>query len=77
MINIKLYDSKNCPCPSDCKRRGKCRECCEFHHNRGDQTYCEYMVAKVSSDNKAPASPERSIASGRKLRLLDYGPCAG
>ena len=67
------YTPKDCPCPSDCKRRGHCRECIAFHHGRGEQTYCEFLT---------DGPPELSAASGhvysgRELRLLDYGPCAG
>ncbi|MDZ7816502.1 MAG: hypothetical protein U5N86_11050 [Planctomycetota bacterium] len=66
-------DSKfnpNCPCPSDCKRRGYCADCIAFHHGRGELTYCEYVRRQA----KAPSA---SAKSGREIRLLDYGPCAG
>ena len=71
-IGIKLYDGKNCPCPADCVRHGKCNLCIEFHHGRGDETYCEYQVKKRNI-----TQPERSIPSGKEIRLLDYAPCAG
>ncbi len=73
-MGIKLYDSENCPCPSDCIRHGKCKECRNFHKNRYEQTYCEYL--KLRSE-KQPGTPQRAIVSGKKLRLLDYSPCAG
>ena len=73
-VSPRLYDGKNCPCPSDCVRRGKCAECIRFHHARGDQTYCEYLSARSEA---TPETPDSAAIGGRKLRLLDYGPCAG
>ena len=69
-MNTNLYNAKNCPCPSDCKRHGICKDCIAFHHARHEQTYCEFADAKL-------AQPEGAVKSGRELRLLDYGPCAG
>ncbi|MCK5133184.1 MAG: hypothetical protein KAR40_13665 [Candidatus Sabulitectum sp.] len=71
---IKLYDGKNCPCPADCVRHGKCKQCIDFHHGRGDITYCEHLAGKL--DNM-PAQPQRAIPTGKEIRLLDYAPCAG
>ena len=68
-----LYDGANCPCPSDCKRHGNCAECIRFHHGRHQVTYCEFLLSKLQE----PEIPERSLASGREIRLTDYGPCAG
>ncbi len=73
MADVKLYDGTNCPCPSDCKRRGNCPECIRFHHSRHQQTYCEFLVAKL----QGPEIPERSLPTGLEIRLTDYGPCAG
>lgn len=73
-MTTTLYNGANCPCPSDCKRRGNCRACIEFHHTRHEQTYCEFLADKL--DIPAPP-PEAPVKSGRELRLLDYGPCAG
>ena len=69
-----LYNSEHCPCPSDCKRRGKCKECIAFHHARGEQTFCEYLDQREKS---APPPEEVPAKSGREIRLLAYGPCAG
>ena len=71
---IKIHDGKNCPCPADCIRHGKCKECIVFHHKRNEQTYCEYLKEK---SEKKPVTPDEAIAGGKELRLLDYGPCAG
>ncbi len=73
-MDIKLYNGENCPCPSDCIRHGECKECIAFHHKRNEQTYCEYLKEK---SEKKPYTPDEAIASGKELRLLDYGPCAG
>ena len=33
--------NKNCPCPeTSCPRHGKCQECQEYHHKRGEKTSC-------------------------------------
>lgn len=33
--------NKDCPCPCDyCGRHGKCSECKEYHHSRGEKTSC-------------------------------------
>ncbi|MCD4708534.1 MAG: hypothetical protein K8S62_12450 [Candidatus Sabulitectum sp.] len=71
---IKLYDGKNCPCPADCIRHGKCKQCIAFHHDRGDITYCEHLAGKLDD---TPDQPERAIPTGKGIRLLDYAPCAG
>ncbi|MBN2415379.1 hypothetical protein JXO52_06035 [bacterium] len=73
-MSVTLYNSANCPCPSDCKRRGNCRACIEFHHARNERTYCEFLADKLE---KAAPPSETPVKSGRELRLLDYGPCAG
>ncbi len=40
----KLYQGENCPCIYvDCERYGKCKECIAFHHEKGEQTYCEKL----------------------------------
>lgn len=71
---IKMYDGENCPCPADCVRHGKCKECIDFHHGRGDTTYCEHLAAKLGD---TPDQPERAIPGAKEIRLLDYAPCAG
>lgn len=71
---MKKYDAKNCPCPSACVRKGKCRECRQFHHQRGEQTYCE---ALVDAETAVPETPDSAVLSGRQIQLMDYGPCAG
>ena len=71
---VKLYDGKNCPCPADCTRHGKCKACIEFHHARNEPTYCEYLKDRAE---KLPDTPDGALTSGKELRLLDYGPCAG
>ncbi len=71
---VKLYDGKNCPCPADCVRHGKCTECIDFHHGRGDITYCEHLAGRLSD---TPDQPTRAIPTGKEIRLLDYAPCAG
>ena len=68
---LKRYDGKNCPCPSDCVRRGKCKECIKFHHQRGEETYCEYLY------NRTEGTTGRAVTSGKEIRLLEYAPCAG
>ncbi|MCK4672256.1 MAG: hypothetical protein KAT47_06875 [Candidatus Aegiribacteria sp.] len=73
MKESELYDGKNCPCPSDCRRRGNCKECIPFHHDRHQQTYCEFLLSKL----QCGGVPERSLPSGKMIRLMDYGPCAG
>jgi len=74
-MTTKLHKGKeSCPCPSDCVRHGRCKECIAFHRERAEQTYCEYLAVK----NKAPYyTVDAGAASGKQLRLLDYGPCAG
>ena len=77
---IKRYNAKNCPCPADCIRHGKCKLCIEFHHGKGEQTYCEYMYDKQSGEPENDASVEEdedTFPSGKEIRLLDYAPCAG
>jgi len=33
--------NENCQCPCDsCERHGKCDECQEYHHSRGEETGC-------------------------------------
>jgi hypothetical protein len=73
---IRMYDGKNCPCPADCVRHGKCKVCIEFHHAKGEVTYCEHLAGKQAG-NAEHAQPERAIPSGKEIRLLDYAPCAG
>jgi len=71
---MQLYDAKHCPCPSDCVRHGKCKECIAYHHDRHDQTYCEYQHNKLDI---VPETPEEALPEGKEIRLLDYAPCAG
>ena len=71
-MNVQLYRSENCPCPSDCVRRGRCDECIAFHRARHEQTYCEYLYEKANTP-----SPDASVLSGKEIRLLEYSPCAG
>ena len=73
MSEFRLYDGKNCPCPSDCKRRGDCASCMAFHHERHQLTYCEFLKEKLERGG----IPERSLPTGKQIRLTDYGPCAG
>jgi len=64
-----MLENKNCPCPVDCIRHGKCKECIEFHHSRNQQTYCEVKQSKGTKDGIP--------SSGIEIRLLDYANCAG
>ncbi len=73
---IKLYDGKHCPCPADCIRHGKCKECIDFHHAKGEVTYCEHLGGRLDDESK-PEQPDRAIPTGKQIRLLDYAPCAG
>ncbi len=68
---MRFFDGKNCPCPSDCDRHGKCKECIAFHKARNEQNYCEYLKQRQQG------TPERALPDGRTIRLLDYAPCAG
>jgi len=74
IMTTVLYQGKNCPCPADCSRHGKCKECIAFHHARNEPTYCEYLKDRFE---KKPAAPDSAVMSGKELRLLNYGPCAG
>ncbi len=71
-----LYQGKNCPCPADCIRHGKCKECIDFHHNRGEETYCEALSRKLEKKTSTGTDAGRP-KSGKKIRLLDYTKCAG
>ena len=73
-MTMEIHNRENCPCPADCIRHGECEKCIPFHQNRNEQTYCEYLKEK---SEKKSYTPEEAIASGKELRLLDYGPCAG
>ncbi len=73
-MSVKLYQGEHCPCPSDCKRHGSCDVCIEFHHQRGEQTYCEFLEAKLDDSLRPPELP---VTSGRQVRLMDYSLCAG
>ncbi len=47
-----LYQGKNCPCKyTSCKYFGKCKECIAYHHNKGEQTYCEKLDSKKKKSN--------------------------
>lgn len=36
-----MTEEKDCPCPyTSCPRHGKCKECQEYHHSRGEKTSC-------------------------------------
>ena len=72
---LKLYQSKYCPCPADCVRHGKCKECIQFHHNRGEQTYCEAVKSKY--DQPTVGTDDGKPESGKEIRLLNYAKCAG
>lgn len=73
MSEPKLYRGDDCPCPSDCKRRGDCARCIAFHHERHQLTYCEFLSEKI----RRGGIPHRPMPTGRQIRLTDYGPCAG
>lgn len=75
-MTIKLYDGRNCPCPTDCRRHGNCTECRKFHQGRNEPTYCEYLAGKLD-DESPPEQPDRAKRTGKEIRLLDYAPCAG
>jgi hypothetical protein len=32
--------NKDCECPYECYRHGKCEECRDYHHSRGEETHC-------------------------------------
>lgn len=74
-MSVKLYNAKFCPCPADCNRHGKCKECRDFHYARDEQTYCEFLEAKV--DKEKLEEEDRIHPSGKEVRLLNYAPCAG
>ena len=47
-----LYQGNNCPCKyTSCKLHGKCKECIAYHHDKGEQTYCEKLENKTSKFN--------------------------
>ena len=48
----KLYNGKNCSCPASCVRKGNCKACIAFHHDRDEKTYCEKIN---DEDEKSPA----------------------
>ena len=73
-MDIKLYNGENCPCPSDCIRHGECKKCIAFHRKRNEQNYCEFL--KKKSEAKF-YTLDGATVSGKELRLLEYGPCAG
>jgi len=73
-MKIELYNGKNCPCPSDCIRHGQCKKCIAFHRSRNELNYCEYIKKK---EKVKFYTIEGAVPSGKELRLLDYGPCAG
>ena len=70
-----LYQGKNCPCPADCVRHGKCKECIRFHRNRGEATYCEQISEKL--EPSWASALEANPPTGREIQLLDYANCAG
>ena len=78
MTNIisKLYQGGNCPCPADCVRHGKCKECIAFHHKRGEDTYCE-VLNKNFNKEASTGTDAGKAKSGKEIRLLDYTKCAG
>lgn len=51
---MKLYDSKNCPCESECPRHGKCKECKEFHHPNEMKTKCETLDVESGKYDSLP-----------------------
>ena len=73
---LQKYEPENCPCPSDCTRRRDCKACIQFHHGRDELTYCEYLFERGAA---APPSDvdETAIQTGREIRLMNYGLCAG
>ncbi len=71
-----LYQAKDCPCPADCVRHGKCKECIAFHHNRGQDTYCEVLDKKFNNEQSTGTDAGKPN-SGKEIRLLDYTKCAG
>jgi hypothetical protein len=73
-MDRRLYQGDHCPCPSDCQRRGRCKECIAFHHGRSEPTYCEYLYGEAAAP---PPTPERAMRTGKQIRMLDYAPCAG
>jgi len=70
---MALYQSENCPCPADCSRHGQCKVCIAFHHDRGQLTFCEQLQIRQDTGS----SENQTAASGRQIRLMDYGACAG
>jgi len=73
---LTKYDPDNCPCPSDCTRRRDCKACVQFHHGRDELTYCEFLYEKGQATGAA-AVAEPAIQTGREIRLMNYGLCAG
>ncbi|MCK5147746.1 hypothetical protein KAR48_13390 [bacterium] len=70
---MSFVTAKNCPCPADCSRHGDCKACIAYHKKRGDQTCCDRLESKL---DVASVENERA-ESGRQIRLMDYGACAG
>ncbi|HNY27261.1 MAG TPA: hypothetical protein PKH31_07765 [Candidatus Sumerlaeota bacterium] len=70
-----IHLGENCPCPSDCTRHGNCQACGQFHAGRGEKTYCEGVADP--SDSPRVEEPAGAPTSGRQIRLLAYGACAG
>jgi hypothetical protein len=70
-----IHLGENCPCPSDCTRHGNCQACRQFHAGRGEKTYCEKIAEQ--SDSPRVEEPAGAPSSGRQIRLLAYGACAG
>ncbi|MBN2491372.1 MAG: hypothetical protein JXQ29_11045 [Planctomycetes bacterium] len=73
---LTRYDPDNCPCPSDCPRRQNCKACIQFHHKRHELTYCEFLYEKNRAAAGAKVEPP-VIRTGREIRLMSYGLCAG
>ncbi len=76
MKENNLYQGNNCPCPADCVRHGKCKECIAFHHKREQETYCE-KINKQPEDEVSTGTDDGLPSSGREIRLLNYTKCAG
>ena len=73
---LTRYDPDNCPCPSDCTRRQDCKACIQFHHGRDELTYCEFLY-ETGHETAGTGAPEPAVHTGREIRLMNYGLCAG
>ena len=51
---MKLYGGKNCPCPYECDKHGKCKECTTYHHDKEMKTRCETLLIESGKYDNVP-----------------------